>query len=273
MNIDTLILSGGGPAGVAYTSIFQALYDKGILSPDLKGIKEIITTSIGIVMSFLILSNVDNRVIRGISTRYDIAGMLDLEDISIDGLLFDSGLYDTRGIRELFTTMIHRILQKDDITLQELYDKSHIKLSVKVFNITDKYYEFISHVTHPDLSLITLAEMTTAIPVLFKPILYQEKLYCDGGIKHGYPTGYEPSPNYLGIFLNAGCDIGTISLPIVQTLMNILQGNEPEFTLTERIINANTNTGLDFGIDEEKKQRVLRDAYNTTIEHIETYFI
>ena len=33
--IDTLILSGGGPSGIAYNGIFKALFEKGILKRDL----------------------------------------------------------------------------------------------------------------------------------------------------------------------------------------------------------------------------------------------
>ena len=51
--IDTLILSGGGPSGIAYIGIFKALFEKGILKQGLSGIKEIITTSVGILFSYL----------------------------------------------------------------------------------------------------------------------------------------------------------------------------------------------------------------------------
>ena len=32
--IDTLILSGGGPSGIAYIGIFKALFEKNILTKD-----------------------------------------------------------------------------------------------------------------------------------------------------------------------------------------------------------------------------------------------
>ena len=123
------------------------------------------------------------------------------------------------------------------------------------------------------LSIITLAEMTTAVPILFKPIAYRDRLYCDGGIKNGYPTGYNPSPNYLGIYLNNGSgELDSFShIPILMTVVNIIQGDEKPFILNERIIDIGANLGLDFGINEDTKQALVRDAYNKTIDHIQQH--
>ena len=273
MKIDTLVLSGGGPAGIAYPSIFQALYEKEIVHRNLRGIKEIITTSIGILMAYCMLLKFENRVINEIITRYDIASMLHTDDISVDGLIFDCGLYETRAMREMFHSLTKRVLHTDDITLGELYTITNIKLSVKVFNITDKVYEFISHITDPELSIITLAEMTTAVPILFKPVPYRDKLYCDGGIKNGYPIGYCPSPNYLGIYLNNGDkEFNAVAhIPILMTVIHIIQGDEEPFTPNERIIDIGANLGLDFGINDDTKQALARDAYNKTIDHIQRH--
>ena len=54
--IDTLILSGGGPSGIAYIGIFKSLFDNNIINSQLKDIKEIITTSVGILFSILLMA-------------------------------------------------------------------------------------------------------------------------------------------------------------------------------------------------------------------------
>lgn len=275
MKIDTLVLSGGGPSGIAYPSIFQALYEMRVVGPDLQGIKEIITTSVGILMSYCLLVKVDNCAIHEIVSHYDLSKALRPEDISVDGLIFESGLYETTAMQRLFYSITKHVLHRDDLTLQELYDLSGIKLSTKVFNITDKVYEFISHITDPELSIITLAQMTTAIPVLLKPISYRGKLYCDGGIKNGYPIGYCPSPNYLGIYLNNGNrEFDTIqNIPILMTVIHIIQGDEEHFETNERIIDIGANLGLDFEINEDTKQKLREDAYNKTLAHIQRHWL
>ena len=72
--IDTLILSGGGPSGVAYIGIFKALIENNILKPDLSGIKEIITTSVGIISSYLYMINIKQEVCQEIIMKFDCKG-------------------------------------------------------------------------------------------------------------------------------------------------------------------------------------------------------
>ena len=63
--IDTLILSGGGPSGIAYAGILKALTDHNILKRD--DLNEIITTSVGIIFSILYLLDYNNDQIEKIS--------------------------------------------------------------------------------------------------------------------------------------------------------------------------------------------------------------
>ena len=84
MKIDTLICSGGGPSGVAYNGILKALLEKKIINQNLDGIKEIITTSIGILFSFCILLKMNYKIAENICLNYDFNSMLNFNDITID---------------------------------------------------------------------------------------------------------------------------------------------------------------------------------------------
>jgi len=271
MEIDTLILPGGGPCGgVAYPSVFQALYDTKTLNPGLQGITHIVCTSAGILMALCLLLDLNLPTISEIIMRYDVSQYLNCEEIHIDRLLFKSGLFDTSGVRHIIQSLIKNTLKREDITLQHLYDMTQIQLTVKVFNITDKSFEFVSYQNEPTLSVITLCEMTTAIPVLFTPVIYNDKLYCDGGFRHGYPYGSSHSSTYLGIYLNAGDNqsFRGFPFPLIHTLLQIVIGEEFEHSVDPRIIDARLQAGYDFHMDVPTKQQIQRDAYNHTIEHL-----
>jgi hypothetical protein len=272
--IDTLILSGGGPSGIAYSGVFQALLEHDILDKELTGIKDIVTTSVGILFSYCLLLQLNSSVAYEVTTRFDIGSMINTADISIDALLTDSGLFETTGIRDIFQSLTKNVLHQDDITLQELYDKTQIKLSVKVFNLTDKVHQFLSHETDPDLSIITLAQITTAIPFFFKNVAYKGNLYCDGGFREGYPRGYCPSENYLGISIKGGCSSGDHeifeTLPILKTMYAVVTGSETDEGTWDdpKIINIEVNLGLNFDVSDDTKQKVIQDAYQTTCEYL-----
>ena len=89
--IDTLILSGGGPSGVAYAGILKALTDYNILK---RGeLKEIITTSVGIIFAILYLLDYTILQIEKIVLESDITKILNTDNLEIDDLLVKFGLF------------------------------------------------------------------------------------------------------------------------------------------------------------------------------------
>ena len=106
MLIDTLVLSGGGPSGIAYTGICQALLDHKILDKELTGIKEIITTSIGILFSFCLIIGLGNKVLYEFTKGYDVSSMVKTDDICIDDLLVDFGIFPTTSIQKIFLIIL-----------------------------------------------------------------------------------------------------------------------------------------------------------------------
>ena len=82
--IDTLILSGGGPSGIAYIGIFKSLFDNNIIDSQLTNIKEIITTSVGIIFSILLMTKRNFQMIENLMMGCDINTILNLDDIDIN---------------------------------------------------------------------------------------------------------------------------------------------------------------------------------------------
>lgn len=276
MKIDTLILSGGGPSGIAYIGVFQALFDQKILDEELSDIKELITTSVGILVAIPLLLKYNLMVLREILINFDLPSMLDIDNLSVNDLLFELGLFDTRVIASMIKSFIKQKLNRDDLTLQTLYEINRIKLTVKVYNCSDQMIEYISHENYPDLSLITLAQMTTAVPLFFKPVIYKEKTYCDGGLRGSFPIENCRSQDYLGLSIYGAIgefkendDSVISSLPILPHLFRLFC-DHPPIPNDPRIIKVDVGLGLNFEIDGADKIKIIQDAYNITISHLST---
>ena len=183
--IDTLILSGGGPSGIAYAGILKALTLTDILKRD--ELKCIITTSVGIIFAILYLLDYNILQIEKIVLETDLDKLLNTENLEIDDLLVRFGLFSNKPIGDSISSFIRHKTQKNDLTLKELYDLSKIILTVKVYNVDCGKTEYINYINHPDISLIKLSMMTTAIPYLFQPVKYDNNLYVDGGLKGHFP--------------------------------------------------------------------------------------
>ena len=280
-HIDTLILSGGGPSGIAYFGIFESLFENNILNRDLSGINEILTTSIGILCSFCLIIGLNMNIGKEIALGYDISKMLDIENITIDNILVEFGLFDTYGIRNIFKSILKNYKQLDDINLKDLYDLTNIKLTVKVFNTTKKQIEYISYQTDPELSIITLAEMTTAIPVFFKPVEYKGFKYVDGGLRGHFPIEECKSENYLGLFIKGGASVSGNSLidmfPIVEFLYSLMINQDQvvydiqENNRNPKIIYVEVNHGLNFNMTKKESEKIIKLGYDSTEQHLKIF--
>tara|TARA_B100001123_G_scaffold435739_1_gene564812 strand:+ start:499 stop:1344 length:846 start_codon:yes stop_codon:yes gene_type:complete len=275
MNIETLVLSGGSTSGIAYIGVFKALLEHNIISNGLKGIKHVITTSAGIFFSILMIIDVNLEVIKKINHNYDYSDMLVTDKIHIDNILLRFGLFTNEKVGEFVSTFLKHTIQKETLTLLEFYKLYNIKLSVKVCNVTKSQIEYINHETDPDMDLMLLVRMTTAIPLLFEPILYKDCQYVDGGLKNGYPIEYVDTDNFLGIKIHSqGLTSTEINIPIVKFITNLFMCTEKSYFQDkhkDRTYQINiSNNLLNFTVSEEQKNNIIQQGYEQTLDYIKT---
>lgn len=277
MKIDTLVLSGGGPSAIAYIGIFYCLFQKKIITSDLKDIKEIITTSAGILFSFFLLLKIDIKVIFTLIDQFHISSILKNDNISINDLLIDFGIFSNHKIKEMFQSVIKHLFNKSDLTLQELYHHTKIKLTVKVFNVTLKRLEYISYKTNPELSISTLGMMTTAIPGIFKPVIYNNYKYVDGGLRGHYPIEKCKSKNYLGIVIIGGTVNPESSqiiklFPILEYIYSLMINQDDIYYKKDKYhkktIISDINLGCDFNVQKETYLKIIEQGYTDCINFI-----
>lgn len=262
--IDTLVLSGGGPSGLAYVGVYKALLEKDILNDN---IKEIITTSIGIFISFCILIKINPNILHQFVINYKTTNFLNYDNLNIDNLILDLGLFDTDGIENVFRALCKNILKKEDILLKELYDISKVKLNVKVFNSTLSKCEYISYLTDPDLSIITLAKMTTAIPFFFKPVKYKNNIYVDGGLRGSLPFEICNSKNYLAIKIHGSTTDKKTEYPIINHILSLMLESDNIYTI-KNIIHIRPKIGLNFELDKSTIENMIKLGYDEIISYL-----
>ena len=270
--IDTLILSGGGPSGVAYAGILKALTDYNILKKD--ELKEIITTSVGIIFSILYLLDYTILQIEKIALETDLTKILNTDDLEIDDLLVKFGLFSNKQIGDSISSFIRHKTDKNDLTLKELYDLSNISLIVKVYNVDRGKTEYFDYKNTPDISLVKLSMMTSAIPYLFQPVEYNDNLYVDGGLKGHFPIEACKSKHYLGLNVKGGTtsrsNFGILKdLPILKFTMDLMNDRDNNIDPNdEKVFTYHINCGLNFSLDINERKKMIEKGYNETIEYL-----
>jgi hypothetical protein len=277
MKIDTLVLSGGSTKVPAFIGAFRALKEHNILNDTLDGITHIITCSVGMMYALIILLHVSDPVLESIMQRLCFSEILDIENIHINNLLFDLGLFDNSKITSIISTILREKYDTETMSMQELYDMSGIKLTAKVCNNTKACVEYFSHENEPDLSITKLLQMTTAIPLFFKPIPYKGCLYVDGGTAGGFATEIA-GDNYLGIQLKGPSKAKAAEslLDEIPLIGYILQGltiscedtSQPD---CKKIVIPSPIHFINFKLSLDEKQTLIDDGYRYTIEHIKNY--
>ena len=159
-----------------------------------------------------------------------------LSPSKIISALSEKGILDKNVFMKIFTPIFKFNGHKLSMTMKELYEYSNIKLNIYTFNISDFKGEVMNHETTPDLSLLDAIYMSCSLPIIFKPLEYNGKLYLDGGLKNDYP---------LNRCLEYGCKLDeTIGIritdksqPTIEEDSNIL--NMVVYLLRMFIINNN----------------------------------
>ena len=224
MKIDTLILGGGSTKAPAYIGICRALYELNIINKELYGIKHIITCSIGMVSTIYLLLDISLEVQEKATLLSDFSSLINIDEVDINSLLSCNGLLSNEKLIYLLKGILQHKYNKDDITLKELYDIKPILVTVKCCNITKGCNEYINVKTDPDLSILTLLRMTTAIPIFFQPITYKNNLYVDGGLTGGYPIELVKD-NYIGFNIHGPKDglKASDDIPFLNYIIDLLK--------------------------------------------------
>ena len=277
-NIDTLVISGASTKIITFIGIFRALYEKGIISNDLKGIKHISCVSIGYFYSIILALKISEKFSYECILKTDFLNLLDIENISIDSLIYDMGFINHHMISKPIEIIFKEKFNKENVTLKEFYDKTKIKITVKCVNVTKSETYFINHETEPELEVYKLLLMTTALPIFFKPILYKDCYYIDGGLSGNLPI--EPidpiKDNYLGIYISGNKEINfkNEEYPILSFLNKMLTVSSTKLDsyLDKCIVLEMNEASTNFDLTNEQKEKMIDFGYYETLKQLRTKF-
>jgi hypothetical protein len=272
MKVDTLLLSGCSTKGNVMIGSLTTLVNKNII--DLEKIHTYICCSGGAIIGLLMSCGFSLLFIYNLSFRLDYKKLLNIDNLNI--LFENCGLFDSKILLELIEKLLYIKFKIKNITLKQLYDKTNKYFVVKVFNLTEKKPEYISYKTHPDLKVSQSIQMTTCIPILFKPIKYKNNYYLDGGLT-GNMVYSKNHKNYIGIYITTRCecDIENIDMiDYIQLLSNsVFEKYDFDIKNNKRIVNLNifSDSCFNFDIDIAKKKQFINKSIEYTLNHIEKY--
>jgi predicted acylesterase/phospholipase RssA len=188
MTIKHLVFSGGGPIGVKVLGILQHLNKNDIWN--IKNIESIYATSIGTAIAVMLTLNYDWEIIRKYCIERPWSDVYKITPEQLFNMYNTMGIFNQSYFDIFFKPLFDAKNIPMNINLAEFYE--YTKIDLHFFSVELNKYELhdISHKTHPNIGLIQAVYMSSAIPVLFSPVCFEDTCYIDGGILNNYPLEY-----------------------------------------------------------------------------------
>ena len=182
---DALVFSGGGAAAAVFIGAVRYLEHTG----DLPGsARTFVGTSAGAIVALMCAlgwgaAEMMEWVLRCLPqlAELDVEGVLELPA----RLGIDDGARLEAALRGALPAE-----WGGRATFLELAKRTGRHLVVCASNVTRAAPEYLSVETAPDLDVVCAVRMSTAIPIVYAPVLYRGDLYVDGALFENLPTGF-----------------------------------------------------------------------------------
>uniref|UniRef100_A0A6C0EHD2 PNPLA domain-containing protein n=1 Tax=viral metagenome TaxID=1070528 RepID=A0A6C0EHD2_9ZZZZ len=188
MTIKNIVLSGGCHTFYQTLGIIQTLEKNDIWK--IENIEKIYGTSAGALLGAILCLKFDWDTLNDYFLNRPWKDVFNVDINTILSIFNTKGFFNRTQLELIFKPLLHAKDLTLNITLKELYEYSNIELYMYSFEINYFKLEEISYKTHPDLSLITALNMSSALPMMFSPVCMDDKCYIDGGTYTNYPLSF-----------------------------------------------------------------------------------
>ena len=277
IDINSLVICGGGTKGYLIFGILKLLYEKNIL----KKIKYFYGTSIGGVFITCLVMGWSINEIYNLIINFPLEKLI---NYNIKKFLDNNGLIS----KNKYETLLKKILKykgfDENITLYDLFKISNLELNLFTYSIKYNKTKCLNYLNTPNLKVWEALFMTTSVPFLFPPYHYDNDLFIDGGILDNYPINWINIKNknkFIGIYVKPDLlDYYYIFsifnnkniIAYMKYIINIfhiliLKNNiclDNTFTLNYDSVKYKSHF-LDFSLDIDFKKNMINDGYEQAI--------
>ena len=185
--IKHLVISGGGPSGLYTYGAVKYLSKQGFL--DIDNIQTIYGTSVGAFLGVILSLKYDWDTLDDYFIKKPWNKVVNFSPEMIFNVWETKGLVGDEFIKNGIEPLLTAKELNLNITLKEFYEYNKIEIHIFSTDINNLPLSLtdISYKTFPDLPLIKALSMTTAVPLIFKPIIIDDKCFIDGGFMTNFP--------------------------------------------------------------------------------------
>lgn len=271
-----LVISGGGLKGLAGLGALTFLTDN-----DIVVVPEIFAgSSVGSVICFLMNIGYSPKNIYDILLEIDFTKLI--KYVEPENLLIDPcfGLSSPEPILHVVYSFMKKKNIKKNITFKELFEITQSKLIITGTCINDASINYFSVDSHPNMPILKAIRISISIPFIFRPYLFEGKLWVDGGCMDNFPIDLfaDKLDDVVGIYLDdyyeSVDDIGEVQDYFYRIFKCVFRGlNCNKIKLYEKYfvhVICTGNHSTNWEISFEDKQNLYNLGYDSAKKYIES---
>mmetsp|Transcript_73631 Transcript_73631/g.130579 ORF Transcript_73631/g.130579 Transcript_73631/m.130579 type:complete len:399 (+) Transcript_73631:71-1267(+) len=302
-----LVFRGGGTKGVVYAGAMKRLEEEEGLLDD---VKFFAGTSAGSEFAAMLAFGYRGEELRERTRTMPWKKLLDFGDgccapiQTIYRLFWHSGLCKGDALEQYLDKQFTEASGIPGCTFKQLYEQKGVELRLGACDVVERKFVFLDRKNTPNMPISKACRASSSIPIVFKPLEYDGKVYVDGGLEGALPisafTDLEERPKILAFNLLSDRDCEPLScacrpkpreapnglLSLLQTqaemmkeAANAVHGVDTLNTLGRDLANqaidvVNINTGkygfMDTSMDEDELNNLMKRGYDAVDRYLVT---
>jgi predicted acylesterase/phospholipase RssA len=220
----TIVMSAANLHGTMYIGAIRYLRERGML----EGLKNVIGSSSGAMAGLMLALHMTVEEME--ATVDAICCKFGIPNMSITRLLSawqHSGFLTSEWKRQYLRLIIKGKLGCNDINFRDLAKHTGMNLVVTGSNLTKMKVEYFSVETTPTMSVIEAVDISTNVPIAFRPTEWKGCTYIDGGVLDYLPVDAVTGPPESVLVLYAPLHVCTgppknLSRFFVMTILSLV---------------------------------------------------
>jgi len=202
-----LVISGGGIKGLSGLGALECLIENEIvIFPEI-----LAGSSVGSIICFLINIGYSPKDMYDLLEQIDFTELIkyvEPENLFLDhkNLFLDPcfGISSAEPFLEVIYNFMKKKKISKNITFKELFEITQSKLIITGTCINDAVVKYFSVDTYPDMQILKAIRISIGIPLIFRPYLFEGKLWVDGGCMDNFPIDLftDKLDDVIGIYLD-----------------------------------------------------------------------
>ena len=178
--IKNIAVSGGGLRGLYYIGVLKYLEEKKLLN----GIKNYSGTSVGTIFCLLLILEYKHDDLINIFELFDVNN---LKQMDLINMMNNFSLFSNTKIKRLISLFIKNKLNKNKITLKELFNITQKVFHIVTINIETGKQEIFNKDLTPDIDVCDAIMASCGFPLIFPISKINNGMYIDGCILNNFP--------------------------------------------------------------------------------------